>query len=85
MTREEWAQIEALFDEARQRTGPDRTEWLDASGANPDTRRLVEQMLGLRRELGSLDPSRFGQHARHTLAPDGVLGHRIRRESRPGL
>ncbi len=45
MTREEWAQIEALFDEARQRTGHERTAWIDASGASPDARNLVEQML----------------------------------------
>jgi hypothetical protein len=45
MTREEWARIEVLFDEARQRTGPDRQTWLDASGVSPETRQLVERML----------------------------------------
>ncbi len=45
MTREEWAQIEALFDETRQRSGRERTAWLDASGTSPEIRQLVEQML----------------------------------------
>ncbi len=45
MTRDEWTQVEALFDQLRQRTGPERAAWLDASGAGADTRALVEEML----------------------------------------
>jgi non-specific serine/threonine protein kinase/serine/threonine-protein kinase len=45
MTRDEWAQLEALFDEARQRTGSERAALLDRSSIGPETRRLLEQML----------------------------------------
>lgn len=78
MTRDEWAQIEALFDEARQRTGPDRQAWLDASGASPETRQLVEQML----ESYDSDPGFLESHSDPAgsvanVVADALVGQRL--------
>lgn len=78
MTREEWAQIEALFDEARQRTGPERTAWLDASGANPDTRRLIEEMLeSYDADPGFLEDDRDPAGSVATMVADALVGQRL--------
>lgn len=45
MTRDDWARVEALFDEARQRPRSDRDAWLRTSGADDATIALVARML----------------------------------------
>lgn len=45
MTREEWARLEALFDEARQHPADARAAWLTASGVAANTQALVIEML----------------------------------------
>ncbi|MCC6991893.1 MAG: serine/threonine protein kinase, partial [Acidobacteria bacterium] len=45
MTREQWAHVETLFDEARQQPAASREAWLRATGADEDIRTLVLGML----------------------------------------
>ncbi|MFN7978509.1 MAG: protein kinase [Vicinamibacterales bacterium] len=45
MTRDEWARVEALFDEARARPAGERAAWLRDACPAPDIRQLVEEMV----------------------------------------
>jgi non-specific serine/threonine protein kinase/serine/threonine-protein kinase len=78
MTREEWARIEVLFDEARQRTGPDRQTWLDASGVSPETRQLVERMLdSYDSDPGFLEDDSDPAGSVANVVADALVGQRL--------
>lgn len=78
MTRDEWAQVEALFDQLRKRTGPERAAWLDASGAGTDTRALVEEMLAAYdADPGFLEGDADPAGTLAAAAADALVGQRL--------
>ena len=78
MTRDEWAQLEALFDEARQLAGAERAALLDVSGVSPETRRLVEQMLeSYDTDPDFLEGSSDPAGAVDSAVTDALIGQRL--------
>ena len=78
MTRDEWAQLEALFDEARQLAGAERAALLDVSGVGPETRRLVEQMLeSYDTDPDFLEGSSDPAGAVDSAVTDALIGQRL--------
>jgi len=78
VTRDEWARVEGLFDEARERPTATRGAWLASAGADAETRALVLEML----DAYDADPAFLeGAHdvvgAVAAAVADGLLDQRL--------